>query len=259
MTTPAYCSKREKCAKISAVSDEFWQLPITLHADREHGRLRLLILLLLLPAVWLGYGVVRTAVSLLGDLAGFGGLLACLLGPALGLGGLALLEARLAQSWRSGRYLLLRPDGLTARLGATEEVEIGWQTGETAITHWYFRLEGYTLAGSERRAPHGWYCLAAQVQQGETRVVAYTFLSPQETAVYTQPPSPFRKLNPAPLYTRKWGATRPPLPPELLEGENGRYWQAEHQRWRSGLELTPKDFKLCLDYLAHYQPQAREA
>ncbi len=231
-------------------SESSWQLPLTLHADREHGRLRLLILLLLLPAVLLGYGVVRTAVSLLGDLAGFGGLIACLLGPALGLGGLALLEARLVQTWHSGRYLLLRPDGLTARLGATAEVEINWSAGETAVTHWYFRLEGYTLAGSERRAPHGWYCLAAQVQQGEAQLVAYTFMSPQETAVYTQPPSPFRKLNPAPLYTRKWGAARPTLPPELLEGKDGRYWQAERQRWQNGLELTPKDFKLYLDYIS---------
>ncbi len=231
------------------------QLPITLYADQEHNKLRLVVLLVMPVAVglsyWLGIRLIEFVGGILAEYAVF---LSCLWALPVGLGLVYLFEGWLKRRWPSGDQVILAQDGLIAQ--TCDGGQISLRPGpETAVTNWYFRLDGYPRVGNERRANKQWYCLASQLQQEEGRVVVYAFLSPRETAVYTADDAPFDfyLIRPAILFDRKLGgsrlAPRPTLPPDLLRGKDGRFWLAESHRWTEGLELTAKDFQLYMDYI----------
>ncbi len=232
------------------------RLPITLHTNQEHNKLRLVVLLIMPIAVglsyWLGIKLVELIGGILEEYAVF---LSCLWALPIGLGIVYLIELRLKRIWPSGDTVTLGTDSVSAQWRDGAQITLTLPN-ETAVTNWYFRLDGYPRVGSERRANKRWFCLASQLQQDEGRVVVYAFLSPQETAYYIDEATTnhdFFLIKPGILYDRKLGgsrlAPRPMLPPELLRGKDGRFWLAERHRWTEGLELTAKDFKIYIDYL----------
>lgn len=231
------------------------QLPITLYADQEHNKLRLVVLLVMPVAVglsyWLGIRLIDFVGGILTEYAVF---LSCLWALPVGLGAVYTFELWLKRRWPSGDTITLEPDRMVAHKRDGEQISLQPEP-ETAVTNWYFRLDGYPRVGNERRANKGWYCLACQLQQDERRIVVYAFLSPRETAVYTAESTLFNfyLMKPGLLYDRKLGgsrmAPRPMLPPDLLRKKDGRFWLAESHRWTEGLELTPQDFKLYMEYI----------
>lgn len=232
-------------------------LPITLHANQEHSRLRLVVLLLMPVAVALGYLLVNWLISLLGGaLSEYAIFLSCMWGAPMGLGAVYLVEMGLKRAWPSGDAVILADDALEVRVNGRTQAQLDLGA-DMVMTNWYFRLAGYPRIGNERRAAKGWYCLASQVQQDDTHVVVYAFLPPAETAVYVQDrpsnPADFYEIKPAVLYERKQSFSRtnplPTLPPELLRGKDGRFWLAERYRWEVGLELTRKDFARFQTYV----------
>lgn len=242
------------------------QLPIILKADQEHSRLRLVVLLLLPPAVGLGFLLTNWLVHFIGGvLAEYVTFLSCVIGLVIGFGVVYLIERQLKEVWPSGDQVILAAEKVAVHTREGEDYALDLSV-EVFITNWYFCLEGYPRVGNERRTNKGWYCLASQLRQGEQRLVVYTFMSPAETAVYTAGNGAnihhFHLITPSVLYDQRKGgsrmALRPPIPPELLRSKDGRFWLAERQRWTGGLELTPQDFQLYLEYVAQILPHEEQ-
>jgi hypothetical protein len=113
------------------------------------------------------------------------------------------------------------------------------------VTRWFFRLRGYARGGKERRMPASWLCLACQLQQGEVKLILFTFMPPARAQALL---SDFHEIKPAEVYTRSVkdrlvAPSRPTVPAATLAGKEGRYWLAERNRWQEGAELTAADFE----------------
>ena len=235
--------------------------PITLHADQEHGGLRTAVLILILVFVWLSYQLIYWLIQQFGgSIVNYAAFLSCVLGLPLGVGLVWLVELQLKRIWHSGSSITLDGDQVLfgAKTGERAQFQIN---GDLAVTTWYFPLGNYPRIGNERRVKKQWYCLACQLQQDEARLVVYGFMSPKETAVFTNTSMrlDFHEIRPEELYNRKRGLmrmpNRPDIPPEVLRGKDGRYWLAERRRWSDGFELTARDFNTFISYI---QPTEEE-
>jgi hypothetical protein len=247
--------------------------PVILHADQEHGGIRLVVFIALFIAYFIGFQLVALLIETLAPPAilDYTTFLACVGAAPLALLMIWILEKVLKRVWHSGVSIALDDRGLTVhdkRAGPepggvstdedgdgdhAAEPTIAW-TGNLSWLNWYFRLSGYSRGGRERRIPAKWYCLATELQQDESRLNVYTFVPPDGVARWTeQPRYRFQLLNLAEL--REGGLrlrigppTRPTLPNHLLQSKEGRYWLAERRRWEYGIELTPEDYATLIDY-----------
>ena len=82
---------------------------MVLHADKEHGGLRVAVLAILVVSIALLLLLLNTLFSRASEdlVVSYAGVLSCLLAVPLGLGAAALGERILKQRWHSGRYLSL--------------------------------------------------------------------------------------------------------------------------------------------------------
>jgi hypothetical protein len=187
-------------------------------------------------------------------------LLSCLGAIPLALGLAYVIEKNLKRVWHSGLVFTLEDDVLHFNAAATDRYEalaisIDWSR-RVNLTRWYFRLANYPRAGRERMVSDKWLCLACQMQQDDSRLITFAYFPPEEAEVLTMDKhlsERFHEISLAALYreagTRRLDATtRPSLPPEMLTGENGRYWLAERRRWEEGLELAQDDFLTLTAY-----------
>lgn len=247
--------------------------PIILHADQEHGGIRLVVFMALFIAYFIGFQLVALLIETLAppSLLDYTTFLACIGAAPLALLMIWVLEKVLKQVWHSGVSLALDDRGLTVhdkravsgpgenltdKAGDGDNAEgstLAWSTN-IAKLYWYFRLSGYARGGRERRIPAKWYCLATEWQQDESRLSVYTFVPPDEVARWTEQ-SRFRfqllnlaELSEGGLRLRIGPPTRPTLPNRLLQSKEGRYWLAERRRWEYGIELTPEDYATLIDY-----------
>jgi hypothetical protein len=252
--------------------------PIILHADQEHGGIRLVVFIALFIGYLIGFQLVAFLIETFAppSLLDYTTFLACIGAAPLALLMIWILEKVLKRVWHSGVSVTLDDRGLTVHdkravlesgANSTGEADdgddlegptISWG-GNLSWLNWYFRLSGYARGGRERRLPAKWYCLATELQQDDSRLSVYTFVPPDEVTQWAeQPHNRFHLLNLAEL--REGGPrlrigppTRPTLPNHLLQSKEGRYWLAERRRWEYGIELTPEDYALLIDYA-----QARE-
>lgn len=233
--------------------------PLILHAEQEHARLRLTVVLLLCLIFALLFFLIRAGLRGASDtLASFGLPLACLLALPLSLALVWGIEQWLKRVWPSGYRLLLDEEGMVIEQPEADSVR--FSKGEN-LNHlgWYFKLRGYKRGGRERRAPESWLCLACQLQQADRAVIVYTYAPSIRVEQITQAYADtfrFRQINPIEVYEQKGftGRFQPPsrpesIPTQVLSGKDGRYWLAEQRRWREGLELPFIEFELFLDYL----------
>lgn len=222
---------------------------LELHGDPEHAGIRLMAPLLLLLGGAAGFLLLSSLFGRLYPEAGYGTLLSCLGGLLVGLGVAALGERLLKRHWRSGRKLILDREGVALQQPDEEDRYLSW-SGNIAVTCWRFQLKGYPRGGRERNLPSHWYCLGCQMQQGEERIVIHAFMSSDRADRWINLPE-FHEIKPSDVYES--GAfshftlpTRPPLPAGVVSGKDGRYWLAERNRWREGVELTADDFEIFM-------------
>lgn len=237
-------------------------LPITLHADQEHDRLRTVIVLLLIFFFFIGYWLVNSLLSLdaLAEIREYAVSISCVLGLVLALAVTAVIEAWLKRIWHSGRNLILNDQGILINDLSESQRQIRKDSHITRL-NWYFKLKGYKRGGREKRISRKWICLACQIQQDDTRLSFYSYLPPEKASNWLKNeefPHKFHQIDLADIHESSWttrlGApTRPQITNELLTGQDGRYWLAERNRWYDSFELTPQDFELILRELANYQ------
>lgn len=227
--------------------------PLVFHVDPEHTGLRLTIVLVLFLSLWLSYFLVRALLMLMLPEWDSPAILACLgaLPLALLLGW--LVENLLKRTWHSGRRLILAEGRLRLERPDMEDEVIRLSKPLQALW-WTFSLSGYPRGGRERRMPASWRCVAGQLRQDESRIVSYCFVPPPRVEEWERKYD-FELLQPTEVYDSSLGArlggpARPELPAEVVAGDQGRYWLAERNRWKEGVELTPDDFEILLKAIA---------
>ncbi len=244
------------------------QSPKILHADPEHGGLRMVVIVVLLLGLILGFIIFQLLLTLLAAnsiLIEFATVLSCAGAILLALGMAWAAETYLKQAWHSGSMLLLGDSELGYQMGKrdqsqedenSEEIIFEWSKNLN-LTRWYFELSGYPRVGRERRVSSMWFCLSCQLQQDEARLILFSYFPPDKAAVWTEDqklPEPFHLISLAHLYAkagikRRGAAIRPKIPSNMLTSSDGRYWLAEQKRWKEGIELTQEDFATFMEYM----------
>ena len=255
-----------KCYNLHMVHSD--QSTPILHADPEHGGLRLIVIIVLLLGLTLGFVIIQLLLSLLASgtlLIEFATALSCLGAIIFALGAAWISEVYLKRVWHSGISLSLGESKLSFQKRSVQEKEAGekpepividWQK-TVNVSRWYFQLSGYARAGRERRVSNQWFCLACMLQQDDDTIVVFAYFPPKEAAEWVengQLSEPFHEISLAHLYSeagkkKRDASTRPAIPSALLAGNDGRYWLAEKKRWQDGVELKQEDFTRYTEYI----------
>jgi hypothetical protein len=224
-------------------------LPIVLHADQEHDRLKTAVISILIFLLFVIFTVSRVVFStmLSDEMLGYTFILSCVTALVLGLTLGWFAEQYLKTVWSSGNNVTISPHEIVATNKEAGEVRLNREAGITQFS-WYFKLENTDRNGRERRLPKNSICLASEVAQGDGHVVVYAYAPANEAENWTKQ---FREIDPRELTDEKsnrFAASKTrTIPVELLRGKNGRYWIAERHRWQTGMELTKKDFETFMD------------
>jgi hypothetical protein len=169
------------------------------------------------------------------------------------------LEILLKRIWHSGRSLSLDENHIIIQDESADPQQIDMAKGPTNLL-WHFKLKGYRRGGREKRLSQNTVCLACQLQQGDTRLIIHSYMSPAKAESWLgDGTSDFRfyEIHPEEVYdktltTRLGAPARPQISNEILTGSNGRYWLAERHRWEEGFELTPQDFAIFMNKVAEW-------
>lgn len=242
--------------------------PLTLHADKEHGGIRVAVLVLLAVAGWLSYLLLNALIRpiLPDSLSGYAIFLACLGAVPLGLGIVWVAEQGLKQVWHSGRSLTLDEEGIHVSDKDQEVKMLNWSENLAQI-NWYFSLADYARGGRERRVPGKWFCFASQLRQDDERLIAFTYVPPKKAESWAESNSSmplFHQIDPADVYETTFRARLGPparpaeIPASVLRGPDGPYWLAEQRRWQDGFELTGSDFETFI-HAVYSQKQKQSA
>lgn len=248
------------------------QPPIVLHADPEHGGLRTAVIATLIVCLWLCFLLLRSLINRYAPSSwlAYSFALSCIGAIPLALGIAWVFEESLKRIWHSGESITLDGD----RLVYTPHVTPGGQEARPQEfrrglrlnqTNWYYRLKGFPKYGREKRIPDSWLCLATEIQQDDSRLAVFSYLSPEAAAAWLKNgrlAEPFFELPLAELYKqagKKRRGTRPEVPVSMLHAKEGRYWLAEQRRWKKGVELSSHDFNTLLTYLQAGEKVASEA
>lgn len=222
---------------------------IIFHLDPEHSGVRFAIIAILLITFIIAFVVMNYVMGIVAPELNTTVILACLAAVPVSLLVSGLGEWYLKRTWHSGRKLIVEPETITLHLPEGENKEINRQKKMNQLW-WQVPLAGYARGGRERRIPAKWSCVAGQLQQDETRVVAFCYARPGRLDEWRRQYE-FVRLHPNDVYKTSFRArlgspTRPEIPAEVIAGEQGRYWLAERNRWRFGVELTENDFEQFL-------------
>ncbi len=231
--------------------------PIILRADQEHSGIRTAVFLSLFLILILLFILIRTIWGTLSPagLPDFSFIVTCLLSLIFGLAAVYLLEQLLKKYWSSGRRLILDEATIHTENKVEESVIIKW-AHTPAQQSWWFYLKGFQRGGRERRLPKDWVCVATQLQEADKRIIVFAYLPPKKVTQWTEQ-EPFQQIIPAEVYksgvsSRLNLPSRPPIAASVLAGKDGRYWQAERNRWTDGYELTGKDFETFMDFVTSH-------
>lgn len=219
------------------------------HLDREHSGVRFAVIAILLVSLVVAFVAINYLLRVTAPELNTTVILACLGALPVSLLFSAVGEWYLKRNWHSGRKLIVQPEYITLKLPDDSDKQIVRQKTMNQLW-WRLPLAGYARGGRERRIPAKWSCVAGQLQQNETRVVAYCYARPKTLDEWLNRYE-FAKLNPDEVYqtsfrSRLGSPSRPELPAEVIAGPKGRFWLAERNRWRHGVELTEDDFEELL-------------
>lgn len=231
--------------------------PTILYGDPEHDSLRMTIPLVLLTALGLGFIILWNGLEwLFGGTAQQWVLISACGALPLGLVLTKAADIALKRVWRSGRQIVLADESLTFQQPKLPDVVLA-NPPSLRVGRWFYEFEAYPRIGRERQIQNGWFCAAVQVEGENGRLIAQTYITPKQMAQLHQIAA-WQRLQMMELYqldlsmrVRQFMAPngRPPIPPALITGDNGRYWLAEKRRWEEGLELTFEDFVVLVQWL----------
>ena len=223
--------------------------PTVFRADQEHSGIRTAVMVLLLVTIIVLYMGIRAVWSALSPdgLPDFSFLINCTLSLVLGLAIVYGIEQLLKLYWPSGRALIVDDATIQTQSKIEESVVIKW-AHQPYNQSWWFNLKGFQRGGRERRVPKDWVCVATQLQEADKRIIAYAYLPQKKAARYTEDNRRFHQIYPAEVYKSGFRSrvnlpSRPEIPSAVLAGKDGKYWQAERNRWVYGYELSAKDFE----------------
>lgn len=248
-------------------ADEY--TPTILHADPEHGGLRFVVIIVLIVNLFVGFLLIQLFLSLFASdtiLIEFATVLSCTLAIPLALGLSWVVENILKREWHSGKSITLDDNTLVFQYPREDdeesEVKVSQKTFDLSkrvvALYWYFSLKGYPRAGRERRVSNKWFGVACQLQQDETRFIAFCYMPPQSIEKWVNKKNssePFVKISLAEVYEqagqkrRSSASNRPSIDASLLTSSEGRYWLAEQRRWKIGAELSESDFEILTNYI----------
>lgn len=219
------------------------------HLDQEHRGVRYAVVVTLLLAFviafWLSGYILRALFPEVSTTA----ILSCLSAIPISLMVAAAVEWALKRTWHSGRALTVGAEEISLHLPEEDNRVIDRQKAYNEIW-WQLPLAGYARGGRERRIPAKWYCVAGQLHQDDVRIVIYCYASPRRRQRWSETYD-FQKLSPEDVYNTSFSGrigspNRPELPPEVIAGRQGRFWLAERNRWREGVEMAQDDFEQFL-------------
>lgn len=236
------------------------QDPVVLHADQEHSGIRLAIFVALFVGLLAGFRLINVLLEAFAPptVVDYAVFLSCVGSVPFALLVIWALEKVLKRYWHSGLSIALDGRGLTIhdrrdgnKAPPPTEPTMAWAANMSQL-RWYFKVSGYARGGRERRISTKWFCLAAELQQDESRLSVFTFMPPEKAAAWTSDPKrAFHQINLAEIHdtsvrSRMGPPTRPTLPTHVLQKKDARYWLAERRRWEFGIELSPEDFGTLL-------------
>ena len=203
--------------------------------DREHGALRFTVVIIfvvgwILAFVVLNALIANEGLNIIAIVASFG--VTALLTQQL--------EKALKDRWPSGRALKVENNRIRLVQNDTlnEEIDAGQQVN---VLLWRFQIS------RRSRVPKGWLMVACALEQDETYIPIYTFMSPDQfdsIAARGQ----FVMLQSKKERQKQGSDMR-------LAGEQRRLHTAESARWMSGAEMTADDFLRFVGYLQEQFPQ----
>lgn len=211
----------------------------TFAVDTEHGALRLTIMGIFVAGWLIAYMIFNALIPNQGL-----NVIAIVISFVITALGTQQIERALKQRWPSGRTITL--DGSTIKLidrNGGQEIDAEKQVN---VLLWRFAIK------RRSRVPKGWYmvaCALQQVEQEETYLAVYTFMSPDafdalKTGHFT--------LLVSQKESEKAEGSRNDL---RLMGEQRRLHMAEAARWMNGAEMTNDDFVKFIRQLQEQFPQ----
>ena len=203
--------------------------------DREHGALRLSIVLIFIAAWIISFTILNALIAneglnIIAIVASFG--VTALLTQQL--------EKVLKERWPSGRAISVEGDHI--RLVKKETVQENIHAGQQVnVLLWRFQIS------RRSRVPKGWFMVACALEQDETYIPVYAFMSPDQFDTLSAP-SQFVLLQSKKDRQKQGNDMR-------LAGEQRRLHMAESARWINGAEMTADDFVSFIRHLQEHFPQ----
>jgi len=203
--------------------------------DPEHGALRISIVVIFIVS-WI---ILFFVLSALIPSEGLN-ILAIVIGFAITAVFTQQVEKGLKSRWPSGRTIQI--DDRHIRVIKNSKVEHEIDAGQRVnVLLWRFKV------ARRSRVPKGWYMIACALEQDDSYIPIYTFMSPAEFD-NLRASQHFTLLQSRKALKQDGGDVR-------LAGEQRRLHSAEHIRWLEGAEMDSEGFKKLLSHLQEQFPQ----
>ena len=211
---------------------------LTIPVDKEHGGIRLVVIIVFVGTWIAGFFLVNmllsgTGISLLSIIIAFG----------IAYGASAGLEAILKRRWPSGRVVQVEHDGVKLIKKGTLQKEM-MSEDPVSVILWSFTVS------KRARVPKGWSMLGCALEYEGEYLAVYGFLSPAQVEAFELAPN-FKKL-----VGKRKQADVPGVRDDLrIAGEQRRLRDAEAHRWIEGAEMQADDL---ITYVKRIQSQFPE-
>ena len=150
------------------MSSQILDNSLTFPVDKEHGGIRLVVILSFIGIWAIGFMLFNVLVTNSGV-----NLLAVIISFALAYGVTAVLESVLKRRWPSGRVMQITADGVKLLKRGKLQSEI-MSEDPASVLLWSFKIS------KRARVPKGWSMLACALEYENQYLTAYTFMSPAQ-------------------------------------------------------------------------------
>jgi hypothetical protein len=209
---------------------------LTIPVDREHGALRLIIVVAFVGLWIIGFSISNALIVSEGL-----NIIAGIIGIVVSAAGVRLLEPFLKTKWPSGRAVQIDQTGV--RLTVRDRVQDEVKANEpVSVLLWRFKVK------RRGRVPKGWFVIACALEQNDNYLPVYTFASPAQTDSLNNKARFTELLAEKSLKDVKHDSLR-------VAGEQRRLRLAEAHRWNNGAEMTLEDFEQFFERLNGQFPQ----
>jgi hypothetical protein len=201
--------------------------------DAEHGRLRLVVLVVFLVAWAITFAIFSSIIQSTGL-----NVIALLISMGIAFALATLVERQLKQRFPSGRTVVVDSTGVKLMRNGQLEQEM---PANLAVNQLFWRF----IIRKRARVPKGWSMLACALTHEDKYLTVYTFMSPAHLDNYpgTQTFIELVKQQPQNRTDLRAG------------GEQRRLYDAESHRYNEGAEMSVDDFKRYVGQIATQFPE----